>query len=286
MKAKLYLLFSYVIALILGYLSFSYFTKDMNTLYATLIADIICTLVIFIFSVITNNSSIYDPYWSVIPPFIILLWLKNVGFAINSYIILGIYLIWSIRLTYNCLVNWKGFKHEDWRYAYFRTKFKKAYWFISFFGIHLFPTIMVFLGMLPVYYGIESGTVNNQVLFGLGVLISLIGTTLSYLADYHLSKHRNSANKTKAINYGIWKYSRHPNYLGEITFWLGSFIIGMSYDYHHYFTIIGFLGMVILFNAYSIPAMEKRLLNSKDDYREIINEVPRLIPVKFRLFKK
>ena len=287
MKAKLYILITYLIALTGGYFSFTIFSEHFNLLIATLLADIVCTIIVFIFSMIINNSSVYDPYWSVIPPLIVFLWMSQINaYNIASYIILGVYLLWALRLTVNWCVNWQGFKHEDWRYRKFRQKTGKFYWLVSLSAIHLFPTLTVFLGMLPIYYSFQIGIVNSEVIFVSGVIIAILGIIISYLADYHLIKHRYSENRDKPINIGVWKYSRHPNYLGELSFWLGSFIISMAYSSANYFTSVGIIAMILLFNLYSIPAMEKKLLNSKRDYQDIKALVPRLLPFRIISIKK
>lgn len=279
MKVKIFVLFTYIVALIIGFLSFTFFSEHFNLLISTLLADILCTIIIFVFSMLVDNSSMYDPYWSVLPPLIVLLWLwKFEVFNIYTSIILAVYLIWSIRLTLNWFINWKGY--EDWRYVGFRKKFGKLYPLISFLGIHLFPTLIVFLSLLPLYFGFKLINIENFSLFYIGNIICLLGVFISLIADIQLTKHRTSINKDLAINIGIWKYSRHPNYLGELSFWLGTFIIGLSYSIDNYFTSIGIIGMILLFNLYSIPAMEKKLLQSKTNYQEIINETPRLLPIK------
>ena len=85
-------------------------------------ADIICTIVIFIFSMIKNNSSVYDPLERY--PSIYCLFMDETIKYFNLYaiIILALYLMWGIRLTLNWFINWRGFSHEDWRYVSFREK--------------------------------------------------------------------------------------------------------------------------------------------------------------------
>ena len=67
---------SYIIAFIIGYISFLYF-KEMDMILRTFIADVVATLVIWILSHIFNNASLYDPYWSVAPIAIWLLWFSE-----------------------------------------------------------------------------------------------------------------------------------------------------------------------------------------------------------------
>ena len=276
--AFFYIILSYVVALGIGYLTYINLS-DYDIVVATLIANVAATVVIFIFSILLNNSSVYDPYWSVIPVFIVILWIYELSSfsSLSSIVILSAVLFWSIRLTLNWCINWGGFKHEDWRYAGFREKFGRLYWIVSLLGVHLFPTLIVYLALVPLYYGFEAGVSANIAVLVFGLIVCCVAVFLCIFADIHLTRHRKSNQAHKSIKVGIWKYSRHPNYLGELTFWMGIMIFGFAFGIPWYFSI-GFISMVILFQFYSIPAIEKKLLKSKEDYEEIINTVPKLLP--------
>ncbi len=127
------------------------FSRTMMNLF---IADVIATVVIFIFSMIFNNSSVYDPYWSVVPP-VIAVYLMIIFPDANQprqLVIVALVLFWSIRLTMNWLRGWQGLRHQDWRYTSIAEKTGKWYWPVSFLGIHFMPTLFVFLGCLPLWY--------------------------------------------------------------------------------------------------------------------------------------
>lgn len=284
--ALLYVLFSYIIVLTVGFFTFKWLTTVISSLlWTTLLTDIIVTIIIFLFSLLANNSSVYDPYWSVMPPFILILWISesNLDFKWHKIIIFIVVCLWSIRLTTNWVLNWKGIEDEDWRYRSFRETFYQYYWLISLFGIHLFPTILVFLGLLPLYYSFTRTIDPNVYFLWIGLFISLGGVFYALSADYSLYRHRNSFRSHKAIRRGLWKYSRHPNYLGEVLFWFGLFIIGLGYyeSYSYYLTGIGFASIIALFEAYSIPTAEKRQLVRRPDYNDIIHSVPRMLPFRY-----
>ena len=58
--------------------------------------------------------------------------------------------------------------------------------------------------------------------FLLGLVLWIVGFTIEVLADRQKTRFReNSLNANKFITIGLWKYSRHPNYFGEIILWLG-----------------------------------------------------------------
>ncbi len=107
--------------------------------------DILFTILIFIMSLIFKNSSLYDPYWSVVPPMLMAYALIKMDALtpLNLLVHLGIF-IWALRLTYNWMVMWDGFKHQDWRYTMLKEKTGSLYPVVNFLGIHLFPTLIVF----------------------------------------------------------------------------------------------------------------------------------------------
>src|SRR5659263_268439 len=100
-----------VIYCIFPLLSFS------HTMINLFIADVIATVVIFMFSMIFSNSSVYDPYWSVVPPMIAiyLMIIFPVANQPRQLLVVTLVLFWSIRLTFNWLRGWQGLRHQDWR---------------------------------------------------------------------------------------------------------------------------------------------------------------------------
>jgi len=244
-------------------------------LISTLIANVVMTTLVFIVSVKINNSSLYDPYWSIIPIFIVLLWL--IELKLNNWesglILLAVF-IWGMRLTLNWFEDFKGFEYEDFRYIDFRNKFKKLYWIISYLGIHMFPTLIVYVAMYPIYMIYTATSLQSSFVI-LGSIIMILGAVISYFADKQLREHKYNQTGL-SIKSGLWKYSRHPNYFGEVTFWGGVFAAGLAAGFS-FASVLGIISMLLLFNFYSVPKMEEKLLRNKPDYKEILEEVPRFM---------
>ncbi len=258
-----------------------------HPLINVLVADIAATLVVFIFSMIFNNSSVYDAYWSVAPPFIVIYLMKLFpeGNQFRQFVVLALVLFWSIRLTVNWVRGWQGFSYQDWRYTSISEKTGKFYWPVSFLGIHLMPTIFVFLGCLPLWYSLSSQTPFN--VFDLIATIFTFSAILTeWIADEQLLRFRKNATKNSFIRSGIWNYSRHPNYLGEISFWGGMFLFVLSStglsSFTGYWTGIGLVSMIILFKFISVPLMEARNKTRKSGYDEYMKQVPDLVPCFYR----
>lgn len=273
----------YLIAIIVVAFSIRYFSS-LPVLARIAIADLIGTVIIFMFSVIFNNSSMYDPYWSVKPLVIAAYFFSMEPFSTASsmeLIVFGLIVLYAARLTANFYRGWSGIQHEDWRYRNFRQKFPKLYWIVSFFGIHLFPTIMVYLGCLPMIV-IFNEPVQMSIVAVVGALLLLGSVILAFIADEQLRKYRrNSANEGKTMNLGLWSGSRHPNYLGEILSWWGLFILALASGWQYWWTGVGALVITLMFVFISIPMMEKHALNRRKDYRQYKEKTPFLLPFKF-----
>jgi steroid 5-alpha reductase family enzyme len=143
------------------------------------------------------------------------------------------------------------------------------------------PTVFVFLGCLPLWYAISSDAPLN--VFDIFAAIFTISAILTeWIADEQLIKFRKNSTKNGYMKSGLWAFSRHPNYLGEISFWGGLFLFAVSAtglkQTTGYWTVIGFISMVVLFKFISIPLMEKRNIERKPGYQEYIKKVPALFP--------
>src|SRR5690606_29437298 len=120
----------------------------MDPIWTAAAASLVATVIIFAFSVALSNSSMYDPYWSVAPPALLAYWLTQGELSPRLMLAGTLVLLWSLRLTWNFLRGWGGLAHEDWRYPHLRHKTGRAYWLVSFLGIHFFPTVLTFAGSL------------------------------------------------------------------------------------------------------------------------------------------
>lgn len=247
------------------------------------LADLAATIVIFIFSVITRNSSMYDPYWSVAPVPIALYWLAqpgSAGFASPRHVLIFVLLcLWAIRLTGNWALQWRGLGHEDWRYRDIQRQTGLFYWPVSFLGIHLMPTILVFLGSLALWPTLSDHGAGLNWLDVLAALVTLGAVVIEGMADLQMQRFRRDANATEqVIPPGLWSVSRHPNYFGEVLFWWGLFLfVPLAYP-GFWWTIVGPLLILLLFLGVSVPLMERHLLAGHPTYAEYRRQVSAFFP--------
>jgi steroid 5-alpha reductase family enzyme len=278
-------LFIYVLAILVAFVT-GYLFRDQHPLVMIGAGDLAATILVFIFSVALNNSSVYDPYWSVKPIVIAVAYLMifhTESLNLRQWMLLAGTMLYAIRLTSNFYRDWPGFHHEDWRYVNFRRSSGKAYWLVSFLAIHLFPTIMVYLGclaMLPVFSE-EGRTLNIWDVAGLVILLGSV--VYAFMADEQLRRFRNNPeNKGKTITAGLWKLSRHPNYFGEISTWWGIAAFAIAAGCQNWWVLAGPVAITLMFLFASIPLIEKRNLERRQGYREYRQRTPMLLPLRFR----
>ena len=268
----------YVIAAVVGLAAYVWmpFPFWVNLL----LADVIATVVTFVFSVLFQNASVYDPYWSVQPIVI------GIGFAVSGkpalagLLMLGAVIVWGVRLTANWAYTFYGMQHQDWRYTMLKEKTGGFYPIINFIGIHMVPTLVVYGCVLPLafvlYYGAEF---NPFSLIFVG--ISLLATLLQGLSDVQMHKFRKAKKAGKAegfIRVGLWKYARHPNYLGEILMWWGIALAALVLMPTRWYLLAGAVANTLLFAFVSIPMAEKRLAK-RDGFAEYKRQTRYLLPI-------
>ncbi len=283
-EALVRVVIAYVVALFAG--GCTLVMVDFGPLLNALTADIVATVVVYLFSRAYRNCSFIDAYWTVIPPFIALYWLA-VGASdvstLRELLVLGLMLYWATRLTLNWAYYWEGIHHEDWRYADLRKKAPALGPLIDFFGLHLFPTLQVFLGLLPVYAVYCLGYRPFNWLDVFAALVTGAAITLQMLSDFQLHRFIRTRGEGEHLATGLWAWSRHPNYLGELGFWLGMFLFGIAaMPSGWYWQIFGIAGMITVFLAFSIPVMEKRSLERRPGYQQVMDSVPMLFPLPWR----
>jgi len=283
-KSIIIILLIYFVACLIGIYTFFIF-KDYSMLLRLFGADVAATIIVWFFSVIFKNSSVYDPYWSVLPIVLFALLIAyEKAYRLEVVMLFIPICYWAMRLTTNWALMFENLKSQDWRYDKYRSDFPKLWPIINFTGIQLMPTIIVFLAIIPGIFIVDSANLNinlNPNIFTIfAMLISLSAPTLQLIADFQRYRFAKSS-KGKVCNVGLWKYSRHPNYLGEILMWWGIFFMLLSMNTDYWWTGLGALLNNLLFIFISIPLMEKRQLGNKPEYENYAKETGKLIP-KFK----
>ena len=248
----------------------------------TLIADVLATLVVFAASRMHGNSSFYDPYWSVVPPALLVFWWSQGGLGIDdvrSWLVAAVVFLWAIRLTANWIHGFPGLHHEDWRYPMLRDQAGKMELPVDLFAIHLVPTVEVFLAMLPVYVVVTRPGRDLGWLDVVALLVGLGAVALEFFADVQMLRFVRQRQPGQVMDRGLWSWSRHPNYFGEFSFWVALALFGVAASPGDaWWMFAGAVAMLAMFLGASIPMMEERSLERRPGYQAVIDRVPRFVP--------
>ena len=196
--------------------------------------------------------------------------------TLNKTILAIMIALWSIRLGAFLFIRIRKMK-KDKRFDGMRESFTK---FIKFW---LLQGLTVWIVLIPSI--LFFATDRNEVI-RIGAIIWLLGIIIETIADAQKYKFKqNTKNKDKYIQEGLWKYSRHPNYFGEILCWIGIYIY-VSLSLTTTQKIIGLISplfiIILLLFVSGIPLLEKyadKKWGRQKDYQEYKRKTSLLIPL-------
>lgn len=238
------------------------------------------TVVIYLASCITGNGSMFDAYWSVIPP-LGAVWLATQASGIDgtrTVLVLVVVMVWGVRLTANWVRGWPGLHHEDWRYVDMYAKSSAPRAVVSLLAVHLFPTIQLWLGSLPIVVALTRTGEPFGPLDVIAAVVGIGGALLELVADEQMRAFAKVKAPGQVMDRGLWRYSRHPNYLGEIMFWLSMYLFALAVGLGFWWTGIGVVAMVAMFLGASIPMLDDRSEARRPEFADYRRRTSALIP--------
>lgn len=187
----------------------------------------------------------------------------------RAYLVMALVAVWGIRLSLHVSLRNRG-KPEDARYRAWRREWGNYANIRAFFQVFLLQGFLLLVVALPVILVITSGTEPLSLLDAAGVLVWITGFLFEAVADWQLLRFkRDPANRGKIIMSGLWRYSRHPNYFGEVTLWWGIYLLALSSG-NGLAALIGPITITFLILKVSgIPMLERKYEGNRDyeDYR-------------------
>lgn len=210
----------------------------------------------YLISLIKKRNDIADIAWGL--GFILLSWSSaflSQNFGYRSILANLLVTIWGLRLTLH-IYQRNHKKTEDYRYLSFKYPY---------FQVYILQGILLYLTVFPVLFINKNSIYFFGILDVLGLIIWIIGFYFEAVGDAQLKKFvQNPKNKGKIIQSGLWRYSRHPNYFGEVTQWWGIFLFALSIP-TGFQTIIGPITITVLLLFVSgIPLLEKKYANNSE----------------------
>ena len=155
-----------------------------------------------------------------------------------------------------------------------KTNNKFQYFIVDFGSIHLIPTLCVYMALLPMIYALAySGNELNN-LDILAAFLAIAAVIIQIVSDQQMYNFRKNLSEPKTMKSGLWYYSRHPNYFGEILFWFSLYVFALASNLSFAWLLIGSIIMYALIAIASVSMMDKRSLERRSDFQEYMDSTP------------
>jgi len=238
----------------------------------------------WLLSLYRNNVTHVDSMWS--------LFFVVAGFTYasqiaslntRSLIVMSLLTLWAMRLcVYLTWRNWGP--HEDHRYAAIRSNNSPGFAFKSLYIVFGLQAVLAWIISLPVLGALDSAAPIN-ILDITGIALLVFGLVWETLADWQLSVFKaNPQNKSKVLNSGVWRYSRHPNYFGECCVWWGFYLIALAAG--AWWAIPSVLLMTLLLLKVSgVALLEQTITERRPQYADYMRTTNAFIPGRTKVTK-
>lgn len=222
-----------------------------------------------------NRLDTVDTAWGL--GFILLAWATyGQSPQAHSLIVAIMVSIWGLRLSAHIFRRARR-SGEDPRYQEMTRKWQGSVWRRAYFSVYLVQAVLIWLVSLPVMVLASSHSGEAGLAIKLGVILWLCGFTIETVADRQLKNFLSRPNHPKVMQAGLWRYSRHPNYFGELLQWWAIGLISLAASWGW----LGLLGPAILTYLIvfvsGLPPIEKRHIKDPA-YKDYIRKTSPLIP--------
>lgn len=240
----------------------------------------------FIVSLIKKRNDVADIAWGL--GFILVAWTSfylSEENDLRSLIVNVLVTIWGIRLAVHVYMRNKN-KAEDYRYNAWRKMWGKYFYLRSYFQVFILQGILLYIIALPILLANLQYDTSVDALVFVGILIWIVGFFFETVGDMQLVKFvKNSENKGKLMQEGLWKYTRHPNYFGEVVQWWGIWIIVFLTPYGLWGIISPLTITILIMKISGIPMLEKKM-SKHPDFAEYKKRVSVFFPLPQKGNKK
>lgn len=236
-----------------------------------------CSLIIFVYASIWFAIAVYKKRNDVADIAWGLGYILICGFLFYTYpasnvsiLLYALVTVWGLRLSIHIYARNKN-KTEDFRYKAWRHEWRKLFYIRSYLQVFLLQGLFLLIIISPVIHAAVETPYAWNFITWTGLLCWLIGFYFQVVGDWQLTVFMNNKKIPGSImQTGLWKYSRHPNYFGEIVMWWGIFIVTTPFANSIYF-IAGPLFITLLITFVSgVPLLEKKYAGNPayEDYKK------------------
>lgn len=250
-----------------------------------IIAGVIASFVtaLFLISLIVKRNDIADSAWGMGILLVVLTsWYLHSGESALMDVLLLLVTLWGIRLSLRIFLR-NMRKEEDYRYRKWRDEWGKWFFIRSYFQVYLLQGfLMIVVGYTGIHASVYAHDASIGVLAILGILIWGVGYFFEVVGDWQLDRFINSKPAQGAIlKDGLWKYSRHPNYFGEVSMWWGIWLVVSGLPMSYLALVSPLMITFLILKVSGIPMLEKHF-EGNPDFEEYKQKTSAFFPLPQR----
>jgi len=202
--------------------------------------------------------------------------------GIRAAIVLALVSLWACRLALHLFVRWWNAPGEDRRYAAMRRKAGAAFARRSLLSVFGLQGALMWLISLPLQLAIVDGDgALGEVrwLGWTGVAVFAAGFACEAVADLQLTRFRRGvASAGHVLDTGLWAWSRHPNYFGEVVLWWGLFLLTVEGTGAWWTVVSPLVVTVLLVRVSGIPMLEHGMERRRPRYADYVVRTSAFVP--------
>jgi steroid 5-alpha reductase family enzyme len=236
-------------------------------------------LALWLLSLRLRDASIVDPFWGA--GFVLVAWLSfwgSAGDPARRALALALVTIWGLRLSVHLLARNLG-HGEDPRYRAMRAAHGDRFWLVSLGTVFALQGLLMWVVSLPVQVAVASPTPRGLGWLDIaGAALWAVGFLFEAVGDWQLRRFRaDPGNRGRALDTGLWRYTRHPNYFGDALQWWGLGCLGLAAGAA--WTLVSPVVMTFLLVKVSgVALLEKDIAERRPEYRRYVERTSAFFP--------
>jgi steroid 5-alpha reductase family enzyme len=237
-------------------------------------------LAVWLVSLRLGDASIIDVFWGL--GFVLIAWLcfaLGDGLPGRRLALAAMATAWGLRLAVHIARRNHG-RPEDYRYARLRERDGRRFWLTSLYRVYLVQAVLMWTVALPLPAGSADGAGGDLgLLDGIGVGVWAIGLAFEAIGDLQLTRFKaEPGSGGQVMDRGLWRYTRHPNYFGDVVAWWGIGIVALGGGGAWWALIGPAVNTLILARMTGKPLLEATIAERRPGYADYVERTSGFVP--------
>jgi steroid 5-alpha reductase family enzyme len=256
--------------------------STLLVLNASLLAA--CLFALWLLSLKLQDVSFVDGWWALgIVTLALATYFETASHSVPATLLLALTTIWGFRLGLYLLWRWRRGGPDPRYQAILKSAASRRGWsFAKTAGLQVFALqgVLQFIVALPVQLGeAAQGRAPLGALSIGGAALAAFGIIFESIGDWQLVRFRGDpANTGRVLDTGFWRYTRHPNYFGDVCVWWGLYAIAADTGLGAWSFFSPVLVTILLTRVSGVPMLESQLRKKRPGYAEYVARTSGFIP--------